>query len=128
MNPAIDSAVLNVLNSDKYWETGDMKSLSFTIDDSTYFMGTDGFKFTGFSDSAMTIFSKYRDSLSSVKITMDVWLKNPSVRDSIDYVKVWYKETDIYKTGKVDSAYFEDDNGLKKGKILWLSSHKQKLK
>ena len=127
-NNVSDSAVLNVLNSYKYWETGDMKGLRSTLDDSTYFIASSGWKFTGLSDSAINVFTKYRDSLSSVKITVDVWLKNHSVKDSMDYVNVWYKEIDTYKTGKVDSANFEDDNGLKKGKIIWLSSHRQGLK
>jgi hypothetical protein len=35
-----------------------------------------------------------RDSLSSVKITMDVWLKNHALKDNHDYVNVWYKEID----------------------------------
>ena len=57
-----------------------------------------------------------RDSLSSVKITMDVWLKNHSLKDSNDYINVWYKEIDTYKSGKVDSANYEDDNACKKRK------------
>ena len=69
-----------------------------------------------------------RDSLSSVKITMDVWLKNHSLKDGYDYINVWYKEIDTYKSGKVDSANYEDDNGIKNGKIIWFSSHKQRLK
>lgn len=55
---------------------------------------------------------------------MEVWLKNHAVKDSSDYINVCYKEIDTYKTGKVDSADYEDDNGLKNGKIIWFSSHK----
>jgi hypothetical protein len=69
-----------------------------------------------------------RDSLSSVNIQMNVWLKNHSVKDSINYINVWYKEIDTYKNGKVDSTYYEDDNGMKNGKIIWYSQHKQVLK
>ncbi|MFL5811155.1 MAG: hypothetical protein ACJ749_16655, partial [Flavisolibacter sp.] len=102
-NNVPDSSLLTVLNSYKAWENGDMTGLRSTLNDSTYFYGSGGLKFEGLTDSAMKIFTKYRDSLSTVKITMDVWLKNHSVKDSFDYINVWYKEIDTYKTGKVDS-------------------------
>ena len=126
-NNVSDSELLLVLNSYKYWETGDLKALRTTLGDSMYVNMSDGFKFSGLTDSLMKTWTKSRDSLSSVVISMDVWLKNHSVKDSIDYISVWYKEIDTYKTGKVDSANYEDDNGLKNGKINWFSSHKQKL-
>jgi len=127
-NNVSDSDLLTVLNSYKYWEQGDMKALRSTMGDSMYTYMSNGYHFKGLADSIMPVWSKYRDSLSSVKITMDVWLKNHSVKDSSDYINVWYKEIDTFKDGKVDSANFEDDNGVKNGKIIWLSSHKQKLK
>lgn len=126
-NNVPDSILLMVLNSYKYWETGDIKGLRSTMGDSMYVNGANGFKFSGLTDSLMVEWMKTRDSLSSVVITMDVWLKNHSVKDSADYINVWYKEIDTYKSGKVDSANYEDDNGIKDGKIIWYSSHKQKL-
>ena len=127
-NNVSDSSLLLVLNSYKYWETGDLKALRTTMGDSMSVNGADGFKFHGLSDSMMKTWTVSRDSLSSVVIKMDVWLKSHAVKDSMDYINVWYKEIDTYKTGKVDSAYYEDDNGLKNGKIVWFSSHKQHLK
>lgn len=127
-NNVSDSNLLLVLNSYKYWENGDLTALRSTMGDSMSVNGADGFKFNGLTDSLMSIWTKTRDSLSSVVITMDVWLKNHSVKDSMDYISVWYKEIDTYKSGKVDSANYEDDNGIKNGKIIWFSSHKQKLK
>ena len=127
-NDVPDSCLLLALNTYKYWEAGDMKGLRSTMGDSIYVNGADGMKFRGLTDSMIPIWSKYRDSLSSVKITMDVWLKSHSVKDSADYVNVWYKEIDTYKNGKVDSANYEDDNGFKNGKIIWYSSHRQILK
>ena len=127
-NNVSDSDLLTVMNSYKAWETGDMKGLRATMGDSMYVNGADGFKFAGLTDSLMKDWQKMRDSLSSVKITMAVWLKNHSVKDSSNFINVWYKEIDTYKTGKVDSANYEDDNQLKNGKILWFSSHKQVLK
>lgn len=127
-NEVSDSNLLMVLNTYKYWENNDMKSMRNTMGDSMEIMGADGFKFKGRTDSLMKIWTASRDSIVSAVITMDVWLKNHSVKDSMDYVNVWYKEIDTFKSGKVDSANYEDDNGIKNGKIVWFSSHKQKLK
>jgi hypothetical protein len=127
-NNVSDSDLLVVLNSYKAWETGDLKALRATMGDSIYVDAADGFRFAGLTDSLMKDWEIMRDSLSSVKIMMDVWLKNHAVKDGQDYINVWYKEIDTYKTGKVDSANYEDDNGIKNGKIIWFSSHKQKLK
>jgi hypothetical protein len=127
-NHVSDSDLLTVLDSYKAWETGDVKALRATMGDSMYVRAADGFKFAGLTDSLMKDWQTMRDSLSSVKITMDVWLKNHSLKDSNNFVNVWYKEIDTYKTGKVDSANYEDDNGIKNGKIIWYSSHKQILK
>ena len=127
-NDVPDSSLLLALNTYKYWEAGDMKGLRSTMGDSMYVNAADGMKFRGLTDSLIPIWTKLRDSLSSVKITMDVWLKSHSVKDSIDYVNTWYKEIDTYKSGRVDSANYEDDNGFKNGKIIWYSSHKQILK
>jgi len=127
-NNVSDSDLLVVLNSYKAWESGDMNALRSTMADSTYLDAADGFKFAGLTDSLMKEWKTMRDSLSSVKISMEVWLKNHSLKDGHDYINVWYKEIDTYKTGKVDSANYEDDNGIKNGKIIWFSSHKQKLK
>ena len=127
-NNVSDSDLLTVLNSYKAWETGDVKGLRATMGDSMFVNGADGFKFSGLTDSLMKSWQNMRDSLSSVKITMDVWLKNHAVKDGGNFINVWYKEIDTYKTGKVDSANYEDDNALKNGKIIWYSSHKQILK
>ena len=127
-NDVPDSSLLLALNTYKYWEAGDMKGLRSTMGDSMYVNGADGMKFRGLTDSLIPIWTKARDSISSVKITMDVWLKSHSVKDSIDYINTWYKEIDTYKSGRVDSANYEDDNGFKNGKIIWYSSHKQILK
>ena len=127
-NDVSDSSLLLVLNSYKYWETGDLTALRSTMGDSMEVHGADGFKFKGLADSIMIPWKRMRDSLSSISISMNVWLKNHSLKDSIDYINVWYKEIDTFKTGRVDSSYYEDDNGLKNGKIMWYSSHKQLIK
>jgi hypothetical protein len=127
-NNVSDSDLLVVLNSYKYWENNDMKALRATMGDSMSASMPTGLKFNGKADSIMSIWGKYRDSLSSVSIDMQVWLKNHSIKDSTNYINVWYKEIDTFKSGKADSAYYEDDNVVKNGKIVWLSSHKQVMK
>jgi hypothetical protein len=123
-----DSNSLLVLNSYKAWEMGDMNALANTLSDSVYFNFSDGTKFAGLRDSAVAMAKKYRDSLSSVKIDMDVWIPVHSDDRNEDAVLAWYKETDTYKNGKVDSVYFSDINGLKNGKIDFIQSHAMRYK
>ena len=126
--PGKQADVLTVLNSYKDWETGDMTALKSTMADSVSYVFPSGFVFNNTLDSFMSLATKFRDSLSSVKINMIAWLSNHSVDKNEDWVNVWYVETDTYKMGKVDSVNFEDDNLLKNGKIVWTSSHEQKFK
>lgn len=127
-NNVSDSDLLTVLNSYKYWEQGDMKALRTTMGDSMVADMSDGTVLKGLADSVLSVWSKYRDSLSSVKINVQVWLKNHSIKDSTNWVNVWYIETDTFKNGKIDSAQYEDDNVIKNGKIAYLSSHKRPIK
>lgn len=123
-----DEDLLTVMNSYKLWETGDMKGLRATLGDSISFRAPDGYKFDGTSDSLISRWSKSRDSLSSVSIVMDAWTKHHSTDKNEDFVNVWYKEIDTYKTGKVDSANLHDINMVKNGKIAWYSQYRQVLK
>jgi hypothetical protein len=122
-----DQDLLTVLNSYKAWENGDMSALRATLSDSVTFYGYDGFVFNGISDDLLKRWSSTRDSLSSVVITMDAWRKNHSIDRNLDYISVWYKEVDIHKDGRVDSAYWQDDNMVTNGKIRWYSQHRQKF-
>ena len=45
-----------------------------------------------------------------------------------DAVLVWYKEIDTDKSGKIDSTYYGDINGLKNGKINFIESMAMKYK
>jgi hypothetical protein len=127
-NNVSDADLLVVLNSYKHWETGDMKALRACFADSLSFASWDGYKFNGPTDELMKRWGTYRDSLSSVVIVMDGWLKNHSVDKNQDFINVWFKEIDTYKSGKVDSSYYEEDNMVVNGKIVWYSQHKQVLK
>jgi hypothetical protein len=122
------SNALTVLNSYKAWETGDMVAFANTLSDSVDVNFSDGSKFTGTKDSMMKMASKYRDSIASVKIDMDVWLPVHSNDKNEDAVLVWYKEIDTYKSGKIDSIYYNDINGIKDGKIDFVESMAMKYK
>jgi len=126
--PGKQADVLTVLNSYKDWETGDIAALKATTGDSIEYLFPNGFVFNNTADSFATFAKKFRDSLSKVQINMFAWTSNHSVDKNEDWVNAWYEETDTYKTGKVDSTIFEDDNLLKNGKIVWVSSHEQKFK
>jgi len=126
--PGKPADVLTVLNNYKAWESGDMKALKATLADTTSINFPDGTVIKGTADSLANLAGKFRDSLSKVVLTLDAWTSNHSVDKNQDWVNVWYKEVDTHKSGKVDSTYYEDDNLLKDGKIVWTSSHQQKYK
>lgn len=123
--PGKASDVELVLRNYKDWETGDLKDMATTYGDTLEMVFSSGYVMHGGTDSLMKDAKKFRDSLSSVKLTFDAWIANHSVDKNEDWVNVWYKEIDTYKTGKIDSAYYQDDNLIKNGKIAWTSSHKQ---
>ena len=127
-NNVSDSMVLTVLNSYKYWENADMNGLVSTLADSVYFLGWDGSKTNGTRSDIMNLWTSHRDSMSKVEISVDAWTKDHSMDKNDDFVLVWYKEIDTYKTGKVDSANYADINQLKNGKIYWYSQYRQELK
>lgn len=119
--------VATVLSNYKAWQDNDMTALKATFGDSVMMFFPSGFVFNGTLDSLMKDAKKFRDSLSKVDINIYAWTSNHSVDKNTDWVNVWYKETDTYKTGKVDSTNYEDDNMLKNGKIVWVSGHQQKI-
>jgi ketosteroid isomerase-like protein len=119
---------LTVLNSYKAWETGDMTAFANTLADSVSFNFSDGSKFNGTKDSMVKMATKYREGLASIKIDMDAWLPVHSNDKNEDAVLVWYKEIDTDKSGKIDSTYYGDINGLKDGKINFIESMAMKYK
>lgn len=124
-----DSNSLMVLSNYKAWEAGDMEAFKSTLSDSFTIYFADGGKFSGTRDSATYYASQYRDSILKVELKIDAWVPLHSEDKNEDWVSVWYKETDTYKNGKVDSAYYHDDNLLdKNGKIMMTAIHKQVLK
>jgi hypothetical protein len=126
--PGKPADVATVLNSYKAWQDNDMTAMRATFGDSVMMIFSSGFVFNNTLDSMIKDAKKFRDSLSKVNLTLYAWTSNHSVDKNEEWVNVWYREVDTYKTGKVDSTEFEDDNRLKDGKIVWVSSHQQKYK
>ena len=125
--PGKPADVLTVLNNYKAWQDNDMAAMRATIGDSIFMMFSSGDVMNTTGDNAIKEARKFRDSLSKVDFTFYAWTSNHSVDKNEEWVNVWYKEIDTYKSGKVDSAVYEDDNRLKDGKIVWASSHSQKF-
>lgn len=123
-----DADLLTVLNSYKHWQNNDMKALDAVMADSVEFESHSGFKYKGPKAGLLEMWAKSRDSLSKVDLVMDAWVKSHSLDKNTDFVTVWYKEIDTYKDGRVDSAYYVDDNLIEKGKIAWYAQTKRVLK
>jgi len=123
-----DADLLTVLNSYKYWQDNDMKGLESVLADTISFESYAGFKHNGPKAKLLEMWGKSRDSLSKVDLVMDAWVKSHSIDKNTDFITVWYKETDTYKDGRVDSAYYVDDNMMVNGKIAWYAQSKRVLK
>lgn len=123
-----DADLKMVLMSYKHWSDGDMSNLSKDMGDSCEVDMNNGDHFKGTNADLMKIWSKTRDSLSSVKIEMEAWNKMYAADKKEGYVVTWYKETDTYKMGKVDSAWYHDINQVKNGKISYYRQYKRPAK
>ena len=123
-----DADLKMVLMTYKDWADGNISNLANSMADSVYVEFNNGDKFNGAKADLLKIWNKTRDSLSSVTIEMQVWKKlyEPNKKEAA--ILTWYKEIDTYKTGKVDSAYYHDINGIKDGKISFFSQYKRPAK
>jgi ketosteroid isomerase-like protein len=124
-NDASDQDVLLVLNSYKAWENADMPALRSTFGDSLSFNRWDGTVYSGLTEGVTDNWAVFRDSLSSVKIKIGAWSKNHSIDKNENFILVWYREIDTYKSGKIDSAEWHDINQVKDGKITWYAQYKR---
>lgn len=122
------SNIKAVLQSLKDWEDNKLINAPAYFADTVSENFWNGDKLTLKRDSMVKMGQKYRDSLSSSKIEVTAYIGLHSTDKNTDWVCVWYKQTDTYKTGKVDSAYYEDDNQMVKGKIVWINDKRQALK
>jgi hypothetical protein len=117
-----------VLQSYKDWEDNKLSNAPAYFADTVAFDFWDGTKFKFRRDSMVKFFQKFRDSLSSSKIDVIAYTNLHSTDKNQDWVSVWYKQTDTYKNGKVDSTFFQDDNLMVKGKMVYVSDKRQALK
>ncbi|WP_026898992.1 nuclear transport factor 2-like protein [Daejeonella oryzae] len=120
-----DEDLRKVLMTYKDWSSGNMEGLGNAMADSVEYDMNTGKKYKVTRSELLNMWKTSRDSLSSVAIEMNSWNKmySPDKKDA--YIVTWYKETDTYKNGKVDSAYYHDINQLKDGKIIWYSQYKR---
>src|SRR5258708_38743902 len=123
-----DADLKMVLMTYKDWADGNMPNLAKAMGDSVAVDFNDGTHFNGVNADLMKRWSSTRDSLSSVAIDMQGWQKMYATDKKESFVVTWYKETDTYKMGKVDSAYYHDINQIKNGKITWYSQYKRPAK
>lgn len=117
-----------VLQSYKDWEDNKLANAPAYFADTVSVNFWDGTKFTLKRDSMVKVFQKVRDSLSSSKIEVTAYIGLHSTDKNTEWVCVWYKQTDTFKTGKIDSAYYQDDNEMVKGKITWINDKRQSLR
>jgi ketosteroid isomerase-like protein len=122
-----EAEVKTVLDSYKYWASGDVDALGNLMGDTATIEGADGSTMHLSNADLKKFWKLHRDSLSSVKVNMEAWTKIRSDKGD-NIVLTWYKEYDAYKTGKVDSATYHDINVVKNGKIVVYSTYKKPLK
>jgi hypothetical protein len=116
------------LQSYKDWEDNKLNNAPAYFGDTVSMDFSDGSKYKLLRDSIVKVFQKYRDSLRSSKIEMAGWLNLHAVDKKQDWVCVWYKQTDTFKTGKVDSSFYQDNNLIVNGKIVYVMSQRRSLK
>ena len=123
-----DADLKTVLQSYKDWADGNLTALGAAFADTVDVEMNSGDHLHKSKDDLMKFWGTYRDSLSSVTIDMEGWHKMYATDKKEAYIVAWYKETDTYKTGKVDSASYHDINQVKNGKIVWYSQYRRPLK
>ena len=120
-----DADLKMVLQSYKDWADGNLTGLANEMGDTITVDMSNGAHLVKSNADLMKMWGTYRDSLSKVDIDMQAWQKMYATNKKEAYVVVWYKETDWYKSGKADSAYFHDINGVKNGKITGYEQYRR---
>ena len=127
-NDVSDADLKMVLTTYKDWADNNMTGLASSLADTVEVDFSSGEHFKNSKTELMKRWTTYRDSLNSVAIDMQGWNKMYSTDKKEGYIVTWYKETDNYKNGKADSAYYHDINQVKDGKIIWYSQYKRPKK
>jgi len=116
-----------VLQSYKDWEENTLKNAPNYLADTVTMDFSSGKHMMAPRDGIVKEWQNFRDSLSSVKLNIVAVTNLHSTDKNADWVGVWYVEIDTYKTGKVDSAFYQDDNHVKDGKMVYISSKRRTL-
>lgn len=116
-----------VLQSYKDWQDNTLKNGSAYLADTVTMDFGNGKHLTAPRDAMIKEWQKTRDSLSNIKLNVVAVTNLHSTDRNADWVGVWYVEIDTYKTGKVDSAFYQDDNRMKNGKMVYISSKRRPL-
>ena len=123
-----DADLKMVLMTYKDWADANMSGIANALSDTVTVDMSSGDHIMGPKAGILKMWSTYRDSLSSINIDMQGWQKMYEPDKKEGYVVTWYKETDMFKIGKVDSAYYHDINQVKDGKIVWYAQYKRPAK
>ncbi len=116
-----------VLQSYKDWEDNKIQNGSAYLGDTVAMDFANGRHLVAPRDAVMKEWQNFRDSLSNIKLDINAVVNLHSTDKNTDWVCVWYREIDTYKTGKVDSAFYQDDNNVKNGKLVYISSKRRTL-
>jgi len=116
-----------VLQSYKDWEDNTLKNAATYLADTVAMDFANGKRMKAPRDGIVKEWQNFRDSLSRVKLNIVAVTNLHSTDKNADWVGVWYVEIDTYKTGKVDSAFYQDDNMMVKGKMAYISSKRRPL-
>lgn len=116
-----------VLQSYKDYQDNTLKNGSAYLGDTVTMDFSNGRRVMAPRDGMIKEWQKFRDSLNSVKLDILAVTNLHSTDKNADWVGVWYKEIDTYKNGKVDSAFYQDDNNVKNGKLVYISSKRRPL-
>ena len=125
-NDVSDMDLLTVLNSYKFWESGFMVDLADVYADTITYIPADGRIYNGTKKGLLEEWIQKRDSIKSIQIQIIAWTKVHEPVKGDNFIDVWYRETDTYKTGKVNVTNYADRKQLVNGKINWYSQYKQK--
>jgi len=122
-----DKYAQEVLQSLKDWEDNKISNGTAYYGDTVAFDLWSRAKYNLKRDSMLKVFEKYRDSIGAVNIEVHAGSNLHSTDRNEDWVGVWYMEKDTYKNGKVDPAFYHDDNLIKNGKIVYTMDPRRTL-
>lgn len=123
-----DADLKTVMMTYKNWADNNISGLATAMGDTVTVDMSTGDHMVKSNADLMKFWTTYRDSLSSVRIDMQVWHKMYATDKKDGYIVTWYNEYDTYKNGHVDSAAYHDINKVKNGKITEYSQYKRPLK